>query len=78
MFSFSLKGINIVLLKIIDNDIEIPYEIDTAKYYSNGKRWVQIWKDKELINSPSSVNEALDEIEELMKKEGDRYGRGNE
>ena len=78
MFSFSLKGINVVLLKIIDNGIEIPYEIDTAKYYSNGKRWVQIWKGEELINSPISVDEALDEIEELMKKEENRYGRGNE
>lgn len=65
-----------MLLKTIYGCKETPFEIDTAKE-TDGKRWVQLWRDKKCISCPKTVDEALDKIEEIMKEE-DRYGRGNE
>lgn len=66
-----------MLLKIINNDVEIPFEIDTAKEADGKRRWVQLWRDGKCLSFPKSVDEALDKIEEIMKEEN-RYGRGNE
>ncbi|MCK5615062.1 hypothetical protein KAR91_75060 [Candidatus Pacearchaeota archaeon] len=65
-----------MLLKVINDGIETPYEIDTARE-ADGKRWVQLWRGGKCISRPKSVDEALDEIEEIMKEEN-RYGGGNE
>lgn len=64
-----------MLLKIINDGIETPYEIDTARE-ADGKRWVQLWRGRECMSRPSSVDEALDEIEELIR-EG-QHDRGDE
>lgn len=63
-----------MLLKTIYDGKETPFEIDTAKE-ANGKRWVQLWRGKKCISRPKSVDEALDEIEEIMKEE-DCYDGG--
>lgn len=65
-----------MLLKTIHGCKETPFEIDTARE-ADGKRWVQLWRGRKCISHPKSVDEALDEIEEIMKKE-DHYGGGNE
>lgn len=59
-----------MLLRVIEKGAKItPFEIDTALEADGKTRWVQIWKDKQLIRQPKSLEEAIDEIEGLLALE---------
>ena len=58
-----------MLLRVIENGGETPFEIDTAKEADGKTRWIQIWKGEQLLRQPKSMEEAIDEVEELLTLE---------
>lgn len=77
-----MKKIN-MLLKVVEDGVETPFEIDTAMEPDGKTRWIQIWKGEQLLRQPKSMEEAIDEVEELLTlgeigikiQGGNDYGR---
>ena len=53
-----------MLLKVIEDGIELPFEIDTGM--DNERRWAQIWRGKKCVGHFESVDMAIDAIEEMI------------
>lgn len=54
-----------MLLKVVEDGEETPFEIDTA-LETNGERWCQIWKGANCLRHLKSVDEAVDSIEGML------------
>ena len=54
-----------MLLKVVEDGVETPFEIDTARE-ANGERWVQIYKGANCLRNLKSVDQAIDEIEGML------------
>ena len=55
-----------MLLRVIEEGKELPFEIDTAMEGDGKTRWVQIWQGGKCLRHLKSVDEAIDEIEEML------------
>lgn len=58
-----------MLLRVVEDGEKTPFEIDTAREVDGKTRWIQIWKGDQLLRQPKSMEEAIDEIEELLTLE---------
>lgn len=55
-----------MLLKVIEDDVVTPFEIDTARGLEDGERWVEIWNGRKRLAQLKSVGEAVDKIEAML------------
>jgi hypothetical protein len=53
-----------MLLRVVEDGVETPFEIDTGM--DNERRWVQIYRGTKCIRQLKSVDQAIDEIEEML------------
>ena len=56
-----------MLLKVIEDGIETPFEIDTA--VDKNERWIMLWEKNKCVARVSSVDEAVQIIDDKLSIE---------
>ena len=57
-----------MLLRVMEEDVVgAPFEIDTG--VEHGCRWVQIWRGRKCLRQFKSMDEAIQQIEEMLALE---------